>query len=738
MSQNYLWPTDAGKFLSSNFGEFRDTHFHMGLDIKTNEVTGYPVVAVDDGYLSRMATNYNGYGKALYLTTKSGHIAVYAHLEKFSPRFESVLKVNQRKKNSYFVYQYFTQYEFPVTKGEVIGYTGNTGSSSGPHLHFEIRNLDDEPLNPLLHGLELSDHLAPVFKRVAFIPRSMSTRINASPLPQVFEPYRDRKGEYYLPDTLHLTGPFSTAALVYDKREGVNNIYQINSLKLTIDKQTAYSVQFDHIPYEETGYVNTAYDHYLARLNEGRFNELYRYPTDPALSIEDQSETGLISLPPGYHTLEIVATDHAGNISSLNGTLFNHPVSGIILEPIQSDDNTVTFSIEPAIGNFPFTTIIPYSFSPFGAIEEQLSPTIIERNGKKITFSLPTEKLVGKPVQVFGINRLGAYSEPENWIPSHVKKDIFNVSADIDMLDIRQGLYLQVTLSNPIDGALDLNLNKENELISVPLHHIQPQAYITDIQEHAYLNNINGIDIVITDAEDQNLQQVLHFAWKPQLAKPGETTTILSQDNRCSMRIPGESLYDITSVWIEKVEQSVTPATGLKLSDVYQLQPFTLALRDTVQVGIMYNDEYVFEDFLGVYTFDQKKQKWLYHTSVNHPRRRIVTAAVNYLDAVTIIQDNNPPFIVSSFPAEGGYYHYQDVEVLRVKVDDALSGIKSKEEAIYLAVDDEKVYAEYQPVEKEVSYRLTTPLYPGQHSLSVSVQDNVGHTVQKKILFRIN
>ena len=138
--QNYHWPTIGSKTLSSNFGEFRDGGFHMGIDIKTLGETGWPVYAIDDGHISRMVANFNGYGKALYLTLNDSHTAVYAHLEEFTFQLETILLTLQSKNNSYMVNEYFNAEKFPVKKGDIIGYTGNTGASFGPHLHFELRN----------------------------------------------------------------------------------------------------------------------------------------------------------------------------------------------------------------------------------------------------------------------------------------------------------------------------------------------------------------------------------------------------------------------------------------------------------------------------------------------------------------------------------------------------------------------------------------------------------------------
>ena len=120
-SQDVLWPTTLGKYFSSNFGENRDDHFHMGVDIKTNGKIGMEVLAVEDGYISRIRSNYEGYGKALYQRTNSGHEVVYGHLESFTPTMEKVWRLQQAKRRSYVVDTQFASREFQVKKGDLLG-----------------------------------------------------------------------------------------------------------------------------------------------------------------------------------------------------------------------------------------------------------------------------------------------------------------------------------------------------------------------------------------------------------------------------------------------------------------------------------------------------------------------------------------------------------------------------------------------------------------------------------------
>ena len=185
-SQNYHWPTIGSKAMSSNFGEFRDGGYHMGIDIKTLEETGWPVYAIDDGYISRMVANFSGYGKGLYLTLNNGNVAVYAHLEEFAFRLETILYSLQAKNNSYIVNEYFSLEQFPFKKGDVIGYTGNTGASFGPHLHFELRNNKSQPINPLINGLNIEDYRNPRVHQIGIIPLSTSSKINGSSIPRVY------------------------------------------------------------------------------------------------------------------------------------------------------------------------------------------------------------------------------------------------------------------------------------------------------------------------------------------------------------------------------------------------------------------------------------------------------------------------------------------------------------------------------------------------------------------------
>src|SRR5574343_62019 len=148
-------PLDIPIQLAGTFGEMRPNHFHSGIDIRTNSQEGLPIYAVGDGYISRIRVQASGFRYALYISHPNGLVSVYAHLQRYSSRFAEALKTIQKEIHSYEVDSLLAPTVLPVKKGELIAYSGNSGASQGPHLHFEIRDaITEETINPLLCGFD--------------------------------------------------------------------------------------------------------------------------------------------------------------------------------------------------------------------------------------------------------------------------------------------------------------------------------------------------------------------------------------------------------------------------------------------------------------------------------------------------------------------------------------------------------------------------------------------------------
>src|SRR5450432_3212081 len=168
-------PLDIPISLAGNFGELRPNHYHMGFDLKTDHHENLPVHAAADGYIAKIKIEPAGFGRAIYINHPNGFTTVYGHLNAFIPALDAWLKQQQYQQESWRVFLDLPPNLFPVKKGDLIAYSGNTGGSQGPHLHFEIRGTaDDINRNPMLFGLPLEDNTKPTISRLAVYDRRLS------------------------------------------------------------------------------------------------------------------------------------------------------------------------------------------------------------------------------------------------------------------------------------------------------------------------------------------------------------------------------------------------------------------------------------------------------------------------------------------------------------------------------------------------------------------------------------
>lgn len=705
----------------------------MGVDFRTGGNEGLPVFAVDDGYISRMVTNYAGYGKALYLTTNDKQVAVYAHLSDFTPSLEKILKIHQAKNESYFVNQYFTQEMIPVKKGELIGYSGNTGSSFGPHLHFEFRNENEQPLNPLVYGFAMSDRVSPHLNELALIPLESGARVQSSPLSQTFPLFRDRAGYFHFPDTLHCSGKIGFAVQTEDKIQNSSRSYQIRKLTLIIDDKTAFSTEYDLLDFSESRSALTALDYRLNRLNLGDFHRLFRMDHHPITTIYPTDEPGLVSFSPGYHKIEIQAEDAAGNVSKAGGTIFSYPPLTIQTELVEENKETKTFLITPVRSSIPIQSIVCYSFTAFGYADKQLKPLQMDKQGKGIKAAFKKIDIDRKNLQFIGTNKMGAISKPIHWFSPETAGGILDVKTDLDISHTDAGVFLQVELEKPLSVSMEIRLQKGDSFTTIRMERVHPAAYLSGLLPPAVFKDVTQIQTILRNG----IERTIAHHTTPKLCTPQKTVSVLSVDKNCSIRAPKETLYDPTLVWIDHIKNGSNIKQGTQCSEVYQLQPFEIPLKTPMKVGIRYEDEFALEKGLAIYMYNAKKEKWKYLPSKNSPSKRIITAEIKELNAVTILQDKAPPVVEKTFPTQNIHYDYQDVEIIRVYVDDDLSGIAPNEESIALMIDGHKVYPAYQPIKKEISYRLTEPFKAGKHTLNIFVQDKAGNSTKKTIQFSI-
>ena len=259
----YGKPVDFPIQLSATFGELRPNHPHAGLDIKTQGVEGKKVYAVADGYVSRIGVSPYGYGNVLYVTHNDGYTAVYAHLQRFKGEIAKYVKQYQYKNKKYTSQIYPEKDQFPVKKGDVIAYSGNSGGSGGPHLHFEIRDANERPVNPMFFGYKIEDNKRPLVRGISVYPLGDESSLEGGANPVYFSVVEGNNGQYTLKekDYVYGNGEMSFGICTYDMVGTSTNKDGPYLYELYLDDALAFQVEADRFSYNEQRYVNSLLDY---------------------------------------------------------------------------------------------------------------------------------------------------------------------------------------------------------------------------------------------------------------------------------------------------------------------------------------------------------------------------------------------------------------------------------------------------------------------------------------------
>lgn len=313
-------PVNSAIRLSGTFGELRPDHFHSGIDIKsaTGRV-GQPILAAADGFVDRIKVQASGYGNVLYIKHPNGYTTLYAHLDRFAPEIEKYVRENQYGKETFEIDLKPAEGQFPVIKGQEIAKLGNTGGSSGPHLHFEIRNsATDKMLNPQLFNLPIADNVAPEIRdmKVYFLTDSREV-INSKALSM----QRDKKGQIGLEgDTVRFAaGKIGFGVKAYDHMNGLNNDNGVYAIELFADDKLAYEWRMGELDNEETRYNNAHMD-YAARKRFGAwFHRCFVLPGNFLNNYVRTETLGAVALTKDKPVkIKLKVTDAGGNSSVIN------------------------------------------------------------------------------------------------------------------------------------------------------------------------------------------------------------------------------------------------------------------------------------------------------------------------------------------------------------------------------------------------------------------------------------
>lgn len=324
----FQFPMKIAPQASGTFGELRNTHFHAGDDYRTQQRTGIAVHAAAEGHISRVRVQIGGGGNIVYIDHPNGFTTVHMHLNSFSQEIADFVKQEQYKQKRFDVDLELKKGQIQVAKGQLIGRSGNTGASGGPHLHLEIRDTKTQkPLNPQLFGLHFPDALPPVINSLIIYdlkqeapfdehtPRRSQTVQNAA------------TGKYRTPgQAISVNGAFGVGIGSYDRHNSTTFRNGIYSIEVFLDDELYSLITFEELDFDYTRAIHSYIDYPHFQKTKARVQKTFKDPNSPLGIYKKLKNRGIIELTDQeLHQVKVVVKDVHNNKSELNFQVRNNP-----------------------------------------------------------------------------------------------------------------------------------------------------------------------------------------------------------------------------------------------------------------------------------------------------------------------------------------------------------------------------------------------------------------------------
>ncbi|MCD8317988.1 MAG: M23 family metallopeptidase, partial [Paraprevotella sp.] len=340
---HYHSPVDIPFVMSGSFGEPRPNHFHCGIDVKTQGVTGKHVLAVSDGYVSRLTVGYDGFGLAAYVTHPDGYISVYCHLERFVPELQEIVRLRQYEEETEQVDVKLPPTVFPVKAGDLIAYSGNTGASLAPHLHLELHRASDGLLvDPLPYFCDLvKDALPPVAHGVKLYPCPEEGVVDGSGQNRTFTVTSDPSAR-----VIQAWGRIGAALWADDYMDGTYNRFGIHSITLRVDGKQIFRCLMDAFMPVENPMVNSWGDYSYFRQTQHWYLKSFVDPGNTLSVLHTDQKRGWVDINEERdYRFEYILEDLKGNSRTYRFTVRGKRTDALLTAERQRENRRLASGI---------------------------------------------------------------------------------------------------------------------------------------------------------------------------------------------------------------------------------------------------------------------------------------------------------------------------------------------------------------------------------------------------------
>ena len=735
---NYLWPVERSRKLSSLFADHRNFHFHAGIDIRTDGKIGYKVFACEDGYVYRLFTSYWGYGKAVYLKLDDGKYAVYGHLSDFAKRISQLVEKEQMEKQKYFTDFLLEKDKLRVKKGELIGYSGQTGSG-GPHLHFEIRDKENHPINPLTLGFSIRDKFPPMMRYLAIRPLEIGSKVNGqravhlggSHAPLIFPcRYDSRKQVYTLDKIPMIEGRMGLELSVFDKMDKSRFEFGVLGIQLFLDGDLIFASHYDTISYDNTQKIELDRDFELRRKKRKEFYKLYLDEGND-LPLYNPRE-GIIdtrSSRPDTHQVKIIAYDANENSSTLVFHLVFNQSPLIFSCRIEEGKDNIKIKTEfYDADDFVKKIIFEKSFldkifwKKFSEAkldkaegrhtltwsEDLNKPTLVRVKVKDTFGALSDYKyLLLNADKTSTLESLEEKSKTELDFEYRFRDNFFVFTLNFSQILKEEP---QMTLKSgdfDLDPFWVVETNEKSYWVVFPFYLKEPKQMILLVNGENIYDDSVGFGYVIPISIVTN-------------SYGGEAK---SEDGKAGVKVDPEIVYQDIDLSIKRADMN-TSSRHKVVGEIYSVEPSTVPLNGFAEISLKYTEGDCDPQKLGLYELTEGGW-WRPIGQDLDTINKTVSGKVRYFSTYALLEDTKPPRIKKVYPYNGKKFKQRKPKI-KAMVRDDLSGIGSDLD-IFVTIDGEWMIPEYDP---ETSVLITKPIFPlsyGKHELLISVKDRAGN-----------
>jgi len=732
----YHWPLDAPRALTSTFAEHRSGHLHAGIDLKTWGQVGCGVHAVGDGYVWRVRTSPWNYGKALYLRLQDGKTAVYAHLSDFAIPIREIVEGEQARQGRYSVDLALEPDEIPVREGELVGFSGRTGCDH-PHLHFELRDEENCPVNPLSHGFSVADHRAPLPVSLSITPLDWRSAVDGQLGSQLYPlRWNAKERQYRLTSIPHVEGRVVLALAVHDLADGAENRLNVYALHLFVDERRIFSAAYDRFSFSSTDKVNLETDYDLFRRGRGIYHNLYVAQGNdlPFYGIQELN-SGVIDariLKPGQHQVRIRAEDHYGNTSQVEFFLLldNRPQ----LEDVHIYRDSISLHMEVR------------ATDPDGPIQRVLVEVSEDLGGRwepLKAVSVPGQEDVYRArrmdpgdsvllIRTWAEDQFGVRSHPRIGSAGVLPREDGEPKFGWNLTFYHNFAEIFIRSDRLLAQEPKVMINQMGEEPRlVPVHLEGPYQYRGLAPLLPGMDGDAVVSIVGRDLSGRLGAAGFSFPVNTVTKKGGGRLGDIQEGIEVVFQ-PG-CVYQTFVGRVEEMTIGSQPGLSMR-SKAFFLYPDDIVFDGRATVFLAPPEGQEQNERIGVYRLSRDGE-WCFAGRIVERTGGAVGAQVKSLSTFALLEDQIAPLIWRVRP-KNGLQTRQQRPVLSARIRDKGSGI-GREEDVMLVLDGQTVISQYDPPVEAVSYRPQKPLALGEHLLEVIVRDRAGNESRAQSRFTI-